>query len=148
MTAQLEYTLNKASAVEIAAHLSSCDADFVPTLSSRVEICSYAEKIARNAIRIEAWAGSLLVGLVAAYCNDHKELTAYISSVSVLKTWGRKGIAAKLLMQCIDLAKANGMQQISLEVASENTAAIKLYERSGFVTSGLKAPFVCMICIF
>ena len=35
--------------------------------------------------------------------------------------------------QCIEHAKALGMRQITLEVASGNTSAIKLYEKSGFV---------------
>jgi ribosomal protein S18 acetylase RimI-like enzyme len=144
MSAAVEYLSNKASEAEIAEHLSRCDADFVPPLSGRVEISDYAQKIASKATRFEAWSGGTLVGLVAAYCNDQEKRVAYITSVSVLKEWMSKGIAARLMSQCIEHAKASGMRQISLEVASDNAPAIRLYEKSGFAAGKVNAPFVTM----
>jgi ribosomal protein S18 acetylase RimI-like enzyme len=129
----VEYRLNKATEAESAEHLSRCDACFVPPLSSRVAIDDYAKKIAGNATRFEAWSGGTLVGLVAAYCNDHEQRIAYITSVSVLSEWKGKGIAGCLIKQCIEHAGALGMRQISLEVARDNVLAIKLYEKNGFV---------------
>lgn len=145
MNAPIEYLLNKASASQIADHLVRCDADFVPPLSGRVEINDYAQKIASKATRFEAWSGGTLVGLVAAYCNDQGKRTAYITSISVLKAWTGKSIAASLMNQCIEHVKALLMRQISLEVASDNTPAIKLYEKCGFVASKADAPFITMI---
>lgn len=144
MSAAVEYLSTKASEAQIAEHLSRCDADFVPPLSGRVEIKAYAKKIASKATRFEAWSASTLVGLVAAYCNDRENRIAYITSVSVLKTWTGKGIAARLMSQCVEHAKASGMRQISLEVASDNTPAIRLYEKSGFIVGKGSAPFVSM----
>ena len=144
MSAEIKYLSNKASEAEIAKHLLLCDADFVPPLKNRVEINGYAQKIANNATRFEAWSGSTLVGLVAAYCNDQETRVAYITSVSVLRERVGKGIAANLVSQCIEHAKASGMWQISLEVASDNTPAIKLYEKSGFVAGKTDVPFVTM----
>lgn len=144
MSATVEFLLNKASAVQITDHLLCCDADFVPPLSGRVEIRDYAEKIASKATRFEAWSGGIPVGLVAAYCNDQENRIAYITSVSVLKEWTRKGIAAGLVGQCVEHAKVLGMRQISLAVASGNTPAIKLYENSGFVANKTNALFVTM----
>ena len=85
MSAAVKYQSNKASEVEIAEHLSRCDADFVPLLSSRVEIKNYAKKIINKATRFEAWSGDTLLGLVAAYYNDQEKRIAYITSISVLK---------------------------------------------------------------
>lgn len=144
MTAAVEYLSNKASQVEIAEHLCRCDEDFVPPLSGRVEIHGYAQKIASTATRFETWSGGTLVGLVAAYCNDRETRIAYITSVSVLKAFTGKGIAARLVKQCIEHAKASGMRQISLEVAIDNAPAIRLYEKCGFVAGTLKPPFVAM----
>jgi len=144
MSVVVEYLSNKASEAEITEHLSRCDADFVPPLSGRVEINDYAKKIASKATRFEAWSGGTLVGLVAAYCNDQEKHIAYITSVSVLREWTGKGIVYRLMNQCIEHAKALGMRQISLEVASGNTSAIKLYEKSGFVAGRANAPFVRM----
>jgi len=144
MSTSVDYCVDRASGAEIVQHLSGSDADFVPPLSERVEINDYARKIASRATRFEAWSGDTMVGLVAAYCNDQVERIAYITSVSVLKTWTGKGIAASLLKQCIKHAHASGMQQIILEVASDNVSAIRLYEKSGFVAGKVNAPFVTM----
>ena len=140
----VEYLSNKASAAEIADHLSCCDADFVPPLSGRVEITGYANKIVSGATRFEAWSGGALVGLVAVYCNDLENCIAYITSASVLKAWTGKGIAARLVGQCVEHAKASGMRRISLEVASRNTPAIRMYEKNGFAAGKASAPFVSM----
>ena len=140
----VEYLLNKASELEIAKHLLHCDADFIPPLSNRIDINKYAQKIASRATRFEAWSDSTLVGLVAAYCNDQENHIAYITSVSVLSEWVGQGIAADLLKQCITHATDSGMRQISLEVASNNQPAIRLYEKNGFVAGQANTLFMNM----
>jgi ribosomal protein S18 acetylase RimI-like enzyme/2-polyprenyl-3-methyl-5-hydroxy-6-metoxy-1,4-benzoquinol methylase len=144
MSEAVEHGLNNASEAQIAGHLLRCDAHFVPPLSDRVEINDYARKIADKATRFEAWSGDKLVGLVASYCNDEDHHIAYITSVSVLKEWTGKGIAASLMKQCIERMEASGMRQISLDVASDNVTAIKLYEKFGFIAGEAKAPFISM----
>ena len=142
--AAVKYLLNKATKAEIAEHLLRCDGDFIPPLTGRVEIEAYAQKIASKATRFEAWSDGMLVGLVAAYCNDQEKRIAYITSVSVLKEWTGKGIAARLMGWCIEHSKVSGMWQIGIEVSSENVPAIKLYEKSGFVAGKADMPFVTM----
>ena len=144
MSDTIDYRMDKASEAEIVAHLEECNADFMPRLSDRVEIHDYAKKIAGNAARFEAWSGQKLVGLIAAYCNDQEQRTAHITSVSVLRAWTGKGIAAHLLAQCVEHAKVSRMQQITLDVAQVNTSAIKLYEKSGFTVSKVGGSFVDM----
>lgn len=128
----------------IVEHLLRCDADFMPSLSSRVLINDYAKKIANNAMRFEAYSGDAMVGLVAVYCNDRDGRIAYVTNSSVLKEWNGKGIATRLMQQCIEHAKTSGMQQISLEVAIDNIPAIKLYVNKGFVAGEANTPFVSM----
>lgn len=144
MSAAVEFLLNQASALQIAVHLLRCDCDFVPPLSSRVAITDYAQKIAGNATRFEAWSGSILVGLVAAYCNDQETGAAYITSVSVCKEWTGQGIAVKLMNQCIEHASVSDMRHLSLDVAADNAAAIKWYEKFGFVTSKVTGASIGM----
>lgn len=144
MGAAVDYRSNTASEADILSHLWCCDADFVPPLQSRIDLPDYANRIIGNAIRFEAWANDALVGLVAAYCNDYDRRIAYITSVSVLKAWNGGGIAGCLMNQCIEYGKASGMQQVRLEVARDNTPAIHLYEKSGFVADQVDTPFVAM----
>ncbi len=144
MSAAVQFLVNMASAEQIAEHLRCGDADFVPPLSSRVEIDAYALKLGCQATRFEAWSDGRLIGMVAAYCNRPDQQLAYISSVSVLCAWSGKGIAARLLAQCVEHAKVSGLRQIRLEVASTNTPAIKLYEKAGFVADQANMPSMGM----
>jgi ribosomal protein S18 acetylase RimI-like enzyme len=144
----VEYHINKASESEIAEHLLLCDTSFVPPLSERVDIKVYSTKIFEHTIRFEAWADNKLIGLVAAYCNDRDKLMAYITSVSVLKKWNNKGIATQLMQLCINHSRNAGMLSIGLEVARQNKAAIKLYEKSGFLSDFSNPSFVTMKLLF
>lgn len=132
MTGAPVYGVNQASAEQLLAHLRACDADFSPSLSARVHMGRYAEKINQNAVRFEAWAACELVGLVAMYCNDHSTGVAFITHVSVLLTWQGKGIASVLVAQSIEYAWASGMKCIKLSVHRDNGPALALYRKLGF----------------
>lgn len=129
----LEISLNKASVEQIAAHLLACDPVFVPPLNGRVDIGSYASKIAEKSTRFEGWVEGELVGLVAVYCNETANPLAYITSVSVLSQWGGQGIASRLIKCCIDHVSKLGFVQIELEVDERNQAATHLYQKHGFI---------------
>ncbi len=132
MSVQIEYWLNKAVPTEIVEHLLCCDADFVSVLCKRVELNAYANKIVNKALRFEAWVDGVLVGLVAAYCNDSERCMSFITSVSILPTWQGKGIAAQLMERCIHHVRQQGFACVELEVDNENVSAVKLYENKGF----------------
>jgi ribosomal protein S18 acetylase RimI-like enzyme len=134
MNEQIAYHVNRATEAEITQHLRECDAAFTPPLSQRLDLQQYGQKILNHAVRFEAWSGNTLAGLVAAYCNDPDNRTAYITSVSVLQKWQGRGIARRLLRQCIEHARRSAMRQVSLEVARNDAAAIGLYEKAGFVS--------------
>lgn len=144
MTSPIQHRLNKASELEIRRHLLECDPDFVPPLSGRVDIASYARKIATKATRFEAWHEDSLIGLVAAYCNDTDSRVAYVTSVSVVRGWMGRGVASQLLTRCLEHAKASQMTVVRLEVGQANAPAIRLYEDKGFVAEQASPPFVTM----
>ena len=132
MSERIAFRRDGASEAQIADHLLRCDASFVPPLSGRADVYAYARKIASNATRFEAWDRAL-VGLLAAYCNDEKRVAAYITSVSVVDGWRGRGIASRLLEQCIEHARVREFQRVELEVDGENVSAIRLYTQNGFV---------------
>ncbi len=136
MTGALVYGRNQASATQLLAHLHACDDDFSPSLSARVHVDRYAEKISQNAVRFEAWAASELVGLVAMYANDHATGVAFITHVSVLPTWQGRGIASFLVAQSTRYAWASGMKCIKLSVHRGNGPALALYRKLGFTEDG------------
>ena len=133
MTRIIELHQDKASEVEILEHLSACDFKFLLTLTSRIDIEEYVNKIYHNAFRFEAWDKGVLVGLVASYCNDKIHYKAHITNVTVLPAWQGNKIATQLLNRCIEYAKMAKMKSVGLEVVSENTTAINLYKKNGFL---------------
>lgn len=133
MSEAIDTAMNQANEGQIAEHMRRCDADFVPPLTARIELDSYARKLASKAERFEAWAGDTLVGMVAIYCNDTERHTAFISSVSVLRNWQGQRIALRLLDEAIEHARAVGFERLELEVDRANTRAIHLYEKTNFI---------------
>lgn len=132
MNQTIEFRINHAKEDQIATHLRLCDTVFVPPLSTRVSIDSYAHKIVHHAQRFEAWADEKLVGLVAIYCNAADHSKAFITNVSLLPTWQGQGIATRLMVTCVDHAQQGGFRRIALEVGHDNVAALKLYKKIGF----------------
>ena len=58
--------------------------------------------------------------------------------MGVREDFRRLGIGTRLLEQSIGEARELGLERIELEVFATNTAAIKLYEKAGFVVEGVK----------
>ena len=61
------------------------------------------------------------------------EIEGEILRVAVKKQYRRKGVAKRMIRFLIEHLKANGYQQLYLEVKSTNEEAIKLYEHLGFM---------------
>ena len=148
MNEELELCMNQASIAQIAEHLRACNDTFVPQLSERVEIDAYAQKIANNAVCFEALADGVLVGLVAAYCNDSEGRVVFITSVSVLPRWQGRGVASKLVERCVGHARGLGFAHIELEVDQRNTPAVRLYLKHGFSTKKGKGESSTMCLTF
>jgi len=135
MIQSIKYSQNQTSEAKIFDHLIVCDSNFLPNLSDRVDIKKYTNKIYHNAVKFEAWADDVLVGLVAVYLNDAVNHTGFITNVSVVKEFMGNGIALHLISKCLEYAKTLNMQGISLEVSNSNNSAIYLYNKCGFSIS-------------
>jgi len=62
-------------------------------------------------------------------------------SVTVSKAYWNKGIGSKLIKEILKFAKENNFEVIDLQVRSDNTAAIHLYEKFGFLKLGTHPAF-------
>jgi ribosomal-protein-alanine N-acetyltransferase len=134
MSDKIAYSVNRSSATEIAFHLLRADVAFEPALSSRVDIRAYAQKMHDRTVRLEAWQGKELIGLVASYCNQQDGGKAFLTSVSVWPEWQGQGIARRLMRQCIEHVIALGFAQMELEVDLRSLPAVALYQKLGFNT--------------
>jgi len=142
----ITYFTNYATEEDIHLHLLICKNNFIPALDVTVNINEYARKIRNNAVTFEAWHNKILIGLIAAYFNN-KNIKGYITNVSVHGDYLRKGIASKLMNDCINYGNKIRYKEISLEVNKLNKNAIILYEKFNFRKTGEKEKFLTMTLI-
>jgi GNAT superfamily N-acetyltransferase len=141
---EIKYKTKTASEKEICSHLMECNNDFIPHLDQNVSIPEYSKKIYDKSVTFEAWAGNILIGLVAAYFNDTVKYSGYITSVSIIEEYKRKGVGSVLLHTCIDYAIKSNFKEILLEVSRENKNAIRFYNKFGFLDFETKDESVMM----
>ncbi|KAI9873864.1 MAG: N-alpha-acetyltransferase mak3 [Pleopsidium flavum] len=78
-----------------------------------------------------------LVGVVVSKLEPHRggALRGYIAMLAVKEEYRGKGIATKLVRMAIDAMIERDADEVALETEVTNTAAMKLYERLGFLRS-------------
>jgi len=141
----LDFKVNASTEKDIRAHLSGCDRRFSPPLSDRVDIGEYSKKLRVNAVTFEAWNGESLVGMLAAYL-DVGERSCFITNTSVLAEFSGRGVAARLLAACLERARAEQVETVSLEVSKDSQPAIRLYAKFGFQVVGHREGLLTMQC--
>lgn len=118
---------------DIENHLVKCSESFVPPLIEYVNISDYAKKIFKNAILFTEVHKNEVIGLLAVYDNTN-EKHGWITNVSVIPKFHKKGIATKLLLECITFFKSKAYKTIFLEVFIDNKNAIDLYiKKNNFI---------------
>ncbi|GKX31104.1 N-acetyltransferase [Vallitalea longa] len=75
------------------------------------------------------------VGIVT---NNKRYLHRAAMGISVRKKYWSKGIGRLLMNECINWCKEKGVEQLELEVVTENSRAISMYEKFGFEKYGTK----------
>ncbi|KAL2014043.1 hypothetical protein VTN00DRAFT_1568 [Thermoascus crustaceus] len=78
-----------------------------------------------------------LVGVVVSKLEPHRggPLRGYIAMLAVREEYRGKGIATRLVRMAIDAMIERDADEVALETETSNTAAMKLYERLGFLRS-------------
>lgn len=81
-------------------------------------------------------------GAVVGCCGFWQSFEdADICNVAVREGHRKKGIAQRMLAVLMEEAKGRGVLHFTLEVRSGNMAAVRLYEKLGFVTEGIRKGF-------
>jgi ribosomal protein S18 acetylase RimI-like enzyme len=76
------------------------------------------------------------IGLVVGAPFQGRVNTAGLFAMWVEPEMRGSGVADSLVGAVVDWARAAGFRRLVLEVADENVAAIRLYERNGFIATG------------
>lgn len=64
-----------------------------------------------------------------------------ITNVMVLPEYRQKGLAYRLLQELIEKGREIGITAYTLEVRASNSSAIRLYEKLGFISAGIRPGF-------
>ena len=85
---------------------------------------------------------AVLEGSVAAYAGAWNTGEDYcIISIATHKTFQRQGLAGKLLERLVVDALAKKIKVLSLEVNTNNKAAIGLYRKMGFIVTNTRKKY-------
>ena len=107
-----------------------------PFRFSEREMRRFAE--ARGAICVLAEADEELAG----FCIAHLEGPwAYVVTLDVAPEWRRRGLAARLMADVEEQARAGGAGGLGLHVYNGNAGAIRFYERIGYSRVGMAEGF-------
>lgn len=70
--------------------------------------------------------------------NQKRYLHRAAMAVTVKKDYWNRGIGSKMMQECISWCKEKGVEQLELEVVTQNERAVSLYKKFGFDVSGTK----------
>lgn len=56
--------------------------------------------------------------------------------IAVIKDYWNKGIGRIMMQECIDWCKEKGVEQLELEVVTQNNRAVSMYKNLGFEIYG------------
>ena len=74
--------------------------------------------------------------VASAVCDEGE-----IANIAVAPAWQRQGVGMMLLIATVHELIALGAESVYLEVRASNTAARRLYERSGFEVTGIRRGY-------
>jgi RimJ/RimL family protein N-acetyltransferase len=85
-----------------------------------------------------------LIGICGIYRGHMKKIrhSATIFSVYVQTQWRGQHIAERLIEQCLQWARQQGILIVKLAVVTTNTSAIRCYARCGFTVYGIEPQVI------
>jgi ribosomal-protein-alanine N-acetyltransferase len=66
---------------------------------------------------------------------------AHVTTFATRRAWRRQGVGERLLLALLDLARARGANEATLEVRPSNIPARRLYEKYGFKGVGVRPRY-------
>ena len=117
-------------------YLESIRLDYVLYLA--VHIKASIEPIGHGSVDFMGSHGSGLIGIcgIRNMCGDGN-----ITNVCVDPTFRRRGIATAMLNRLMEESREMGVRDFTLEVRHSNIPAIRLYEKMGFKSEGIRPGF-------
>ncbi|MCL1977916.1 MAG: GNAT family N-acetyltransferase [Candidatus Bathyarchaeota archaeon] len=91
-----------------------------------------------NSISLTAKVNGEIVGFVILQLENQDDIIfGHIITLNVAVPFRRMGVAQKLLFECEAILRLRGVTECRLEVRQANYAALRLYNRLGYIEIGL-----------
>ncbi|WP_333698188.1 GNAT family N-acetyltransferase [Bacteroides congonensis] len=119
------------SGEEVLQWLIECDEKLCPPKWSEKRLRMYAEKLSQNAYFTLGYEHDSKIGFIAYYLNTEGRF-AYITITAITPLERGKGHASALFNNFFENLSAD-MEYVSLEVSKNNTSAMNLYVKFGFI---------------
>lgn len=119
-------------AIDFKALLEEVDSEFVPALSSSINLYDYAKKICDNASIFSLYEDGKLVAALAVYSNDPNRQIAFCTMLAVDKQHRNCGVGTNLVRTAMDFLKKKSFKFFRLEIYKNNPKAIVFYKRLNF----------------
>ncbi|EFE7294236.1 GNAT family N-acetyltransferase [Escherichia coli] len=101
-------------------------------LNNYHKIDDYIQKLIEHATIISIRENGQVIGAICFYCNNQKDLIAYVSMIAVHIDHRGKGIGDELLSFAIANCRRKGFELCKLEVNKRNVRALTLYSKNDF----------------
>jgi len=128
----------------IIRKIKSNDAEYLGALAREMFTMPWSTKAFmelaedKNSIFLVAEkAGEIIGGCGLTHILDEGD----IHNVMVASSYRGKGIAAMMMEKLLEEGGRQGIKEYTLEVRVSNAAAIRLYEKLGFVSEGIRPGF-------
>ena len=120
---------------DIVKFFRKIDNDFLPPLSSKINIVDWSKKIIDKAVNILAYVEKNnnleIIGVISFYCNDHLKFYSYIPFIGIIKEYRSKGIASILFNMCWEHLKEKDFKLVGIETW-EGIKSFSIYKKIGF----------------
>jgi RimJ/RimL family protein N-acetyltransferase len=111
--------------------------DAVPTLDEEIEFIR--RSTCQGAACFIATMDGKVVANLGVCTHQHPQMAHRASlGMAVLGPYRGQGIGSRLLDVAIDWGERQGLLRLELEVFSNNSGAVRLYDRKGFVVEGCR----------
>lgn len=124
--------MQEVKSAELITFLERVDSLFPTPLSAKESLQVLAQKLLKYGTLCPKFDNGQMVGLVAGYTENTVNNLGYISVVSVLPEKQGEGIASRLVLEFLSIAKEKGLEGVNLYCDSRNEHALKMYDKLGF----------------
>ncbi len=128
----------------VVRRLQDQDIEALAEIEAAAFSMPWSEKDFRNLLEHSYchYLTALAEGEVAGCCGYTESCgEATIDNVVVSERFRNQGIGQRMLQELILRGEAAGIEAFTLEVRVSNAAAIRVYEKSGFVSEGIRPGF-------